>query len=66
MGSENYLTVKQLANKYEAFSEASLRYWIFHSTSNNLDKAIRRVGKKILIAENAFLSWIENQGGKNV
>ena len=66
MKEENYLTVRQCAEKYNAFSENALRYYIFHAESNHLDKAIRRVGKKILIAENAFLSWIENQGGKNV
>ena len=66
MTDENYLTVRQCAEKYQAFSESALRYYIFHAESNHLNKALRRVGKKILIAENAFLAWIENQGDKNV
>lgn len=61
----NFLTVKQFAQKYPAFSEASLRYNIFHEEKNGFDKAIKRVGKKILIDEEAFLNWIEaqNEGG---
>ena len=59
----NYLTVKQVAEKFPAFSEASLRYHLFHSETNNLDKAIRRVGRKILVSESLFLAWIEEQNG---
>lgn len=35
-----YLTVKQMAAKHPAFSEASLRYHIFNETKNGIDKAI--------------------------
>lgn len=56
-----YLTVKQMAAKHPAFSEASLRYHIFHESKNGIDKAIRRVGRKILINENLFFDWLESQ-----
>ena len=61
-----YYTVKQMAEKYPAFSEASLRYHIFHEETNGLNEALIRVGRKILIKEDAFFDWIENQnkGGK--
>jgi hypothetical protein len=58
---KTYLTVKQMAAKHPAFSEASLRYHIFNETRNGLDKALIRVGKKILINEDAFWDWLENQ-----
>ena len=58
---QNYLTVKQMAAKHPAFSEASLRYHIFHESKNGIDKAIRRVGRKILINENLFFDWLESQ-----
>ena len=61
MSHKNYLTVKQMAAKHPAFSEASLRYHIFNETRNGLDKALIRVGKKILIDEDAFWAWLENQ-----
>ena len=59
--NKTYLTVKQMAAKHPAFSEASLRYHIFNETRNGLDKALIRVGKKILINEDAFWDWLENQ-----
>ncbi|MEM7618677.1 MAG: hypothetical protein AAF244_04765 [Pseudomonadota bacterium] len=60
----NLLTVKQFSQKHPAFSEASLRYHIFNEESNRLSPALLRVGRKILIKEEAFFNWIENQGGK--
>lgn len=57
----NYLTVKQMAGKHPAFSESSLRYNIFHEATNGLDKAIKRIGRKILIDEGAFFAWVEDQ-----
>ncbi len=57
----NLLTVKQFAQKHSAFSEASLRYHIFHEKTNDLSFALVRVGRKILIKEAAFFDWIENQ-----
>ena len=61
MSHKNYLTVKQMAAKHPVFSEASLRYHIFNERRNGLDKALIRVGKKILINEDAFWDWLENQ-----
>ncbi len=57
----DYLTVKQMAQKHNAFSESSLRYHIFHEKRNGLSIAIRRVGRKILIREDEFLAWLEGQ-----
>lgn len=59
----NLLTVKQMAAKHPAFSEASLRYYIFNEKMNNLSSAIRRVGRKVLINEDGFFQWIEAQNG---
>lgn len=59
----NLLTVRQMAEKHKAFSEASLRYYIFHENTNGLSKALYRVGRKILINEDLFFSWIDEQNG---
>jgi hypothetical protein len=58
-----YLTVKQLAAKHPAFSEASLRYHIFYAEQNKLKDSIIRVGRKILISEPSFLQWLKSQSG---
>lgn len=57
----NLLTVKQFAIKHPAFSEASLRYHIFHERTNGLNLALRRIGRKILINEEQFFIWIDAQ-----
>ena len=57
----SYLTVKQMAAKHPAFSESSLRYLIFNETKNGIDRAIKRVGRKILINEALFFEWLEGQ-----
>lgn len=59
----HFLTVRQTAERFPAFSESSIRYWIFHADTNGLGAAIHRIGKKILINESAFMSWIESQKG---
>jgi hypothetical protein len=59
----HYLSVRQMAEKHPAFSEASLRYHIFHERQNGLAGAIRRLGRKVLIDEGLFFRWVENQKG---
>lgn len=59
----DYLTVKQVAAKHPAFSEAALRYYIFNEKQNGLSGAIRRIGRKVLINEERFLNWIDAQVG---
>ena len=40
-------------------TEAGLRYYIFNAEFNGFDQVIRRVGRRILIDENAFFKWTE-------
>jgi hypothetical protein len=58
----NLFSVKQFSQRYPAFSESSLRYHIFHEKTNGLNRAIRRVGRKVIISEPDFIEWIEKQG----
>lgn len=68
------LTIRQLSERYPAFSEPALRNLVFcakprQSTKgpipgNGLDRAIIRVGRKVLIDAEQFQSWLrEKQGG---
>ena len=41
-----------------------LRHLVFHSKSNGFESVIRRSGRRILIDEQAFFTWLDNQGGK--
>lgn len=70
----NLYTVREFARKHsELFSEASLRYHIHNSekrehskckTPNGLKPALIRVGRKILIKEDAFFDWVESHKGE--
>jgi hypothetical protein len=54
-----YQTVKQLARS-TGWTEASIRYWIFHAKKNGLEKAIIRIGRRVLIDIEAFTEWLES------
>lgn len=44
-----------------------LRHLIFNANSNGFDQVIKRVGRRILIDEQAFFTWVDaqNKGGSN-
>jgi hypothetical protein len=61
------VTVRQLAERHPAFSEAALRCLIYKAARNRgavpqvsvLDTALRRVGRRVLIDEGRFLAWVD-------
>ena len=59
--TENYSTVEQLSQKYPAFPQRKLRYLILKRDANGFSRCIRRIGKNIVINENEFVAWIEDQ-----
>ena len=58
-----YLTVNQFTAKHTAFNLGGLRSLIFNEHQNGLAKsgAIVRIGRKVLIDENLFFSWVQSQ-----
>ena len=60
-----YLTVKQFIEKHVAFTNGGMRALIFNAETNGLTKAgaIVRIGRKVLISEEMFFSWIDVQNG---
>jgi hypothetical protein len=61
--TRSWKTVKQLAEDNPAFSEASLRYHLFHRHTNGLNKYVRQIGRKLIIDECGFINeWIEKNG----
>lgn len=54
------LTVKQLAERYYAFSESSTRWAIFNAATNGLAEsgAIIRMGRRVLIDPALYLAWV--------
>lgn len=40
-----------------------LRHLVFYADENGFDKVIRRAGRRVLIDEQAFFQWLEEQNG---
>jgi len=62
----SYLTVNQLCEKHPAFRPGGIRSLIFNKDKNGLSKsgAIVRIGRKVIIDETKWFSWIESQNQK--
>jgi hypothetical protein len=54
------LTPIQLAEKHR-WPIGGLRHLLFHREQNGLSIALRKVGSKLLINEQEFLRWVDNQ-----
>jgi hypothetical protein len=59
MDARSFLTVKQFAEKHSAFTTGSLRWLIFSNPKFNT--CVRRIGRKVLIAEHDALNWFDQQ-----
>ena len=40
-----------------------LRHLIFNAEKNGFNKVIRRIGRRVLIDEQAFFAWVDEQNG---
>ena len=60
--STNYFSVNQFTKKHPAFTTGGLRALIFNEHTNGLTEygAIARIGRKVLIDEAKFFSWVES------
>ena len=59
--TDRYLTVKQVVKEQLYPSENGLRWLLFNSKHNGLHRAVRRVGRRVLLHENEFRSWLDSQ-----
>lgn len=44
-------------------SVAGLRWLIFNARENGFDQVVRRVGRRVLVDEQAFFRWVESRNG---
>jgi hypothetical protein len=44
---------------------AALRYYVFNGEHNGFNTVFKRVGRRILIDEEAFFRWIETRNANN-
>lgn len=49
-------------NEYHDYpSIGGLRHLIFHAEKNGFHKCIRRIGRRVLIDEDRYFEWVEDQ-----
>lgn len=58
---QQYLTCKQLCEKYSWPPIGGLRHLIFHANTNGFKNVVRKVGKRVLLNEDAFLKFMEGK-----
>lgn len=65
----------QVCERHPGISEGALRRWVFDAAprtvyvsgkpevrpGNGLQRAVKRIGRKVLIDERALLAWIDEQ-----
>lgn len=56
--SKSYLTKKQAVQKYSFLSENTLKNLLFKDIGGFRSKVVRRLGKRILLDEQALLQFI--------
>jgi hypothetical protein len=64
MSSKTLNTVRQHADKFPAFTQGALRNLIFNSKANGFDAVMVRIGRRVLIDENAFFVWVDSLNRK--
>ena len=60
--ARNLQTVSQFAGQ-TPFTEAQLRWWIFHAESNGLAEAqaVVRIGRRVYLDTDGFDRWVAQQ-----
>ena len=61
----NLRSVEQIAESSKVFTQASLRWLIFHAKTNGFEKCLVRVGRRVLIDEPIFNVWLDEQRERN-
>ena len=56
---KNFVTLKQLLEKHKCIPEGGIRHLIFTNTDNFNGKVVKKIGRKILLDEQAFLDFID-------
>lgn len=59
-----YLTVNEWCKEKSWPPLGGLRHLIFNAENNGFCHVIRRCGRRVLINEQAFYQWLENQNNK--
>jgi hypothetical protein len=59
--ADEYVTVAQLAQRYPAFSQGSIRWLIFNMETNGFNKVVRKIGRKVILNMREFKNFLDEQ-----
>lgn len=59
--ANRFIPVTQFPNHHPWPPIGGLRHLIFNAKSNGFDAVIKRAGRRVLIDEQAFFSWLDKQ-----
>ncbi len=60
-GSAEYVTVRQLVERFSFTSEGAIRKWLFLDAHGFRSRCARQIGRRIVIDVRAFEAWIDSQ-----
>lgn len=60
MNIKNIVTVSQMAESNPAFTEPTLRWWIFHAERFDFNRCIIRIGGRVYIDQTEFARWLND------
>ena len=61
LGQRRLRTVQQFCQEHVAFTIGGLRWLLFHRETNGLNKAVVKIGRRVLIDEDKFFEWVMQQ-----
>jgi len=56
--------VPQFCAEHPAFTPGGIRWLLFHRQQNGLERAVVRVGRRVLIDVDKFFTWVDEQKGE--
>ncbi len=56
----HFLTVLDVAKKFPAFTEGSLRWLLFNREANGFNRCVVRIGRRVLIDEVELVAWLRD------
>ena len=56
-------TVQQFCQAHPAFTPGGLRWLLFNRDINGLERAVVKVGRRVLIDEDKFFAWLDEKNG---
>ena len=54
-------TIPQFVERHSFATHGGLRHLVFNAQTNGFSNVIQRMGRRILIDEDAFFSWLEEK-----